>query len=289
MRRLFSRVVAVAIAALPVWAWAGDHAPPPIDLELILAVDASESIKIEEMLTQRAGYVAALRSTEVADAIAARGGIALSYVEWAGPDSQRVVVPWTHLRGGGEAADFAARLAAAPINPFGNRSHRERATCISGALLFAASMFSSTATSNVIDISGDGRQNVGPDLAMARNWVVAQGVVINGLPLLISPTGSSAQLELYYREFVIGGRGAFVVPVDSLARFEDAIRRKLVQEIAAVPVSGQDVADGAIAAGAAWLASLRPKGNERTLQDRDGAPYGNRTRLCNVKGCRPNR
>jgi len=202
-----------------------------VALELVLAVDASDSMSRAEMLVQREGYVAALRSADVAAAIASRGPVALAYMEWAGQRSQKIVVPWTILSDADDGALFADRLAAAPLGPFYEAVPWERGTSISHALLFAAGMFSTgQGASRVIDISGDGPQNSGGDLYAARDRVIADGVVINGLPILISP--AAASLGVYYEDCVIGGPGAFMITVDDASRFALAIRRKLVLEIA---------------------------------------------------------
>ena len=214
-----------------------EAASKAIDLELVLAVDASDSMSRAEMRVQREGYVAALRSADVAAAIMSRGGVALAYMEWAGPRSQRIVVPWTILSDANDGALFADRLAATPLSPFYEAVPWERGTSISHALLFAAGMFSpGQRASRVIDISGDGPQNNGGDLYAARDRVIAEGVVINGLPIIISPAAAwLVPLAKYYEDCVIGGPGAFMITVDDASRFALAIRRKLALEIAGPP------------------------------------------------------
>jgi hypothetical protein len=208
-----------------------------VDLELVLAVDASDSMSRAEMLVQREGYIAALRSSDVAAAIASRGAVALVYMEWAGPRSQEIVVPWTILSDANDGALFADRLAAAPLSPFYEAVPWERGTSISHALLFAADISPAGGGANrVIDISGDGPENNGGDLYAARDRVIAEGVVINGLPIIISPAAASqVPLGKYYEDCVIGGPGAFVITVDDASLFALAIRRKLVLEIAGPP------------------------------------------------------
>jgi len=205
------------------------------NLELVLAVDASGSMNRTELLVQRRGYVAALRSAEVAAAIEAYGSVALAYVEWAGPRSQHIVVPWSVLSDAEKAAQFAEALAAAPIRPAFAEPAWETGTSIAHALLFAAGMFSAEGgAARIIDISGDGPDNSGA-LAAAREHVITEGITINGLPVITQGGGSDLSLSEYYEDCVIGGPGAFAMVVDDLSRFEIAIRRKLVLEIAGPP------------------------------------------------------
>ena len=209
-----------------------------VDLELVLAVDVSRSMDTDEQELQRAGYVSAFRHPEVVQAIRRGmiGKIAVTYIEWAGPQFQSVVVPWTKISTQGESEAFAARLDAAPLT-------REFGTAISGGLLFASSQFPFSGEKGerrVIDVSGDGPNNMGPPVLEARERVLAEGITINGLPLVLKTATSVTaygipNLDIYYEDCVIGGPGAFMVTVNSLDGFDDAVRRKLVLEIASVP------------------------------------------------------
>ncbi len=206
-----------------------------VDLELVLAVDVSGSIDIDEARLQRAGYVAALVDDAVVAAITGgpKGRIAVTYVEWAGPEHQRTVVDWTMLDSREAAENFAARLSLSELMG-------ARRTSISSILLYALPMFETnryTAPRQVIDISGDGPNNSGLLVAAARDLVVDTGVTINGLPILNmrpSPMGFPilADLDLYYEDCVIGGPGSFVIAAESIDTFGAAIRRKLILEIA---------------------------------------------------------
>lgn len=189
---------------------------------------------VEEQKTQRDGYVAALTSRAVLDAIRQGpiGRIAVAYLEWAGEEEQRVVVPWTMVDGPESAAAFAARLAASPLR----RAYR---TSISGALAYGASLFDGgpfEGARRVIDVSGDGPNNQGPPVAAARDELVQRGFAVNGLPLMLKAPGFDVyeigDLESYYRDCVIGGPGAFVLPVRGVEAFAGAVRTKLVMEIA---------------------------------------------------------
>lgn len=223
-----------AILALP--AQAQDRME--VDVELFLAVDVSRSMQPFELDIQRRGYAAALTSPEVQAAIGGGmlGRIAVTYVEWAGAYSQRVIVPWTLL----DSPDAGARVAAQISAHFESGLSR---TSISGALDFAARSIEGNAFDGlrrVIDVSGDGPNNMGAPVTQARDRVLARGITINGLPLLTQSDDFTARfniedLDTYYAACVIGGTGAFVLPVTDWAGFEDAVRRKLVLEIAAQP------------------------------------------------------
>ncbi|HEV8391216.1 MAG TPA: DUF1194 domain-containing protein [Dongiaceae bacterium] len=216
--------------AAPPFARAADT---PVDLELVLAVDVSRSMDIDEQKLQRDGYVAALTHPEVVAAITQgrHVKIALSYVEWAGPATQYKVMNWRVIDGPASARAFAAELAQAPIQQF-------RGTSISSGLAFVAPQFDHNgyeAKRRVIDVSGDGPNNMGIPIEMAREPVVRAGITINGLPIMIKRAGGFASipnLDVYYEDCVIGGFGAFLVVVQSANEFAEAIRRKLVLEIA---------------------------------------------------------
>lgn len=217
-------------------------ADEPVDVELVLAVDVSLSMSADELEIQRRGYAAALTHDHVLQAIAAGayGRIAVTYVEWAGTNWQHVVVPWTVISSRADAEQVVARLSAQPPNS-------ARRTSISGALEFGADLFAESGfqgTKRVIDISGDGPNNQGAPVDIIRDEVVKQGIVINGLPLMTRGGFTSAydvnDLDRYYSDCVIGGPGAFMVPVNDWTQFPEAIRRKLVLELAG-PASPRSV------------------------------------------------
>jgi hypothetical protein len=209
-----------------------------VDVALVLAVDVSFSMDPEEQRVQREGYVAAFRSEAVQTAIRQGliGRIAVTYVEWADDSSQYVVVPWTMIGTAVEAESFADQLTRV-------RPRRGAWTSIAAALDFSVGLLRTSgfeATRRVIDVSGDGPNNQGREVTQSRDDAVAAGVTINGLPLMIkASTGANdiPDLDLYYRDCVIGGPGSFMVPVRDEAKFTTAIRTKLVREVAdaAVP------------------------------------------------------
>ena len=213
----------------------------PVDVELILAVDVSRSMDPREQALQRQGYIDALRHPEVIEAIRSglHGRIALTYFEWSGPGAERIIVPWSLIDDVDTANAVAGMIGpAATSSRFG--------TSISSSLLFAASLFEGNGFAGerqVIDVSGDGPNNIGLPVVPARDAVLGRGIIINGLPIVLRPSRSGynlfdiADLDLYYRDCVVGGPGAFTVPVTATDQFETAIRRKLVLEIATLPPS----------------------------------------------------
>ncbi len=207
-----------------------------VDLELVLAVDVSGSIDAQEKAVQRDGYLAAIRSLEFAAAVRAGplGKIRLAYVEWAGEGAQRLAVPWRVIDGAEAAQAFANELEGQAVSRF------LRGTSISSALQFSAGLFEGDSVRRVIDISGDGPNNAGGKVTVARDAVVAEGIVINGLPVLISPAQNFPTLDRYFADCVIGGEGAFALPVLSVGDLGEAIRMKLLRELLAAGGNGDD-------------------------------------------------
>ena len=228
------RAIALALSlALPAAPARSDGVE--VDLELVLLVDVSRSMSERELAIQREGYAAALRSDDVLGAV--RAGllqrIALTYVEWAG--TQEVVVDWRLVETRADLDAFADVLTAR-FDP------SLRRTSISEALVFGARAIEDNGYAGlrrVIDVSGDGPNNQGRPVRVARDAVVARDIVVNGLPLM-TREGMGSQwhlddLDAYYRACVIGGPGAFVIPVLDWQDFAEAVRRKLVLEIAGAP------------------------------------------------------
>lgn len=217
----------LALAAAP-----DARAQTEVDVALVLAVDISFSMSMDELSLQREGFVAAFRSREVQDAIVngLTGRIAVTYMEWAGAFGHAVLAPWTVIEDAAGAEAFADAIEAHPLR-------RMRRTSISAAIDHAVGLLAESgvvAIREVIDISGDGANNEGRPVEAARDDALDRGVVINGLPILIDRPGSLdiADLDSYYVACVIGGPGAFVIPVRAADQFAEAIRRKLILEIA---------------------------------------------------------
>jgi hypothetical protein len=253
MRKMM-RVCLVLLAALLAWPaffiWSASANPvlnshPPlaqaspktgdeVDLALVLAVDISFSMDLVEQELQREGYIAALTSRPVLDAIknGMIGRIAVTYLEWAGVTTRHVAVDWRIIEDAASARAFVEELRAVPIR-------RARRTSVTSAIQFsmdrlAASPFRSLR--QVIDISGDGPNNEGGSVVEARDKALREGVTINGLPILLNRGYASSydinNLDDYFRDCVIGGRGAFLVPVTEREQFADAIKMKILREVA---------------------------------------------------------
>jgi Protein of unknown function (DUF1194) len=206
-----------------------------VDLELVLLADASGSIDDGEIRLQRAGYAEALQHEEVLWAIAhggRHGRIAVIFVEWATVYSQEVVVPWTVIDDAGDAAVFGEALLAAPRRTIGSNA-------IGAALLKALELIDSNAFDagrKVIDFSADSSWNgSGPSIADARDIVLGADVVINGLAVECRSCNGRPRpgnLEAEFQDRIIGGFGSFVLTADSDLSFAQAVRRKLIMEIA---------------------------------------------------------
>jgi hypothetical protein len=210
------------------------NAADQVDVELVIAVDISYSMDSDEQALQRDGYVAALTSRTFLEAVrkGPTGRIAVTYVEWAGENDQRVIVPW-QLIDGPEAADaFVNELNRTP-------PRRASRTSISGALKFSATLFGQgkfKGLRRVVDVSGDGTNNQGTIVTTARDEATAKGITINGLPIMLKESNSGfldiPNLDEYYEDCVIGGPGAFAVPARGKEQFAEAIRKKLLLEVA---------------------------------------------------------
>jgi hypothetical protein len=205
-----------------------------VDVELVIAVDVSYSMDPDEQALQREGYITGLTSPEFLNALrqGMHGKIAITYFEWAGAADQQIVVPWRLIDGPASARAFADEVARAPYR----RAYR---TSISGALRFAQPLFEGSGfrgLRRVIDVSGDGVNNQGVPVTLTRDEALERGITINGLPILLkrpSPaTMDIENLDVYYEDCVIGGPGAFVIPIKERDQFREATRTKLVLEIA---------------------------------------------------------
>lgn len=216
-----------------------------VDLELVLAADGSGSIDAAEMALQRDGYAAAITSSEILDAIIQGfdGRIAVTYVEWGGASSQHVIVPWTIIDGPESAETFADALRTEPRQATGWNS-------ISNAIAFSQELIEDNAIDGhrrVIDISADSGNFGGVPLPLARQNALQADITINGLAILCRDPDCSGRprrmdLEAYFAQEVIGGPGSFVVTVDDERSFQDAVRQKLLLEIAGEEPATRDTA-----------------------------------------------
>lgn len=242
----FRAFLTAALAAAMLWpgpapggAARAEGGAVKVDVELVIAVDISYSMDEEEQRLQRIGYIEALTSRQFHDALksGAHGRIAVAYMEWAGAHDARVLVNWMLIDGPETARVLADKLAEAP-------TRRARRTSISTAIDKSVHMFVDNGYDGirrVIDISGDGPNNDGRQVIPARDEALARGFIINGLPVVLNRPnygwGDIKDLDVYYQDCVIGGPGAFMVPIRTPDHFVEATRTKLVMEIAAAPPS----------------------------------------------------
>jgi hypothetical protein len=205
-----------------------------VDVELILAVDVSYSMDMDELAVQREGYAQAIVSKEFLQALKTHpnGKIAVTYFEWAATSHQKIIIPWRVIDGPETADAVANDIMKTPIR-------RASRTSISGAINFAMPLFDENpykGLRRVIDISGDGPNNNGTPVILARDAALAKGIIINGLPIMVKePTYSTMDidnLDWYYEDCVIGGPGSFVVSIKDRDKFKEAIRSKLLLEVA---------------------------------------------------------
>ncbi len=211
-----------------------EPAPGSVSVALVLAVDTSGSVSMGRFELQKQGYAAAFRNPQVLNAIRSLGtqSIAVTMFQWTGPFLHIVVADWALIKDAPSAAALAGAIDAAPRKLFGG------GTSISGAIDYSRTLLAQSpykGERRVIDVSGDGSNNSGRPAAMARDEAVADGIGINGLPILTVEPG----LDHYYFTNVIGGPGAFMIPVVNYDNFADAILKKLINEIAAEPAPDQ--------------------------------------------------
>ncbi len=220
-----------------------------VDVELILAVDVSYSMDMDELAIQREGYAQAIVSKEFLQALKTlpNGRVAITYFEWAASSDQKIIIPWRLIDGPETADAVSNEIMKTPIR-------RASRTSISGAIYFAMPLFDENpyhGLRRVIDISGDGPNNNGAPVTGARDTALAKGITINGLPIMVKEPSYSTMdidnLDFYYEDCVIGGPGSFVVSIKDREKFKEAIRTKLLLEVAGrtperrvVPVAGKE-------------------------------------------------
>jgi len=209
----------------------------PVDTELVIAVDVSNSMDPEEQALQREGYITGLTSREFLSAVrgGSHGKVAVTYFEWAGLYDQKIILPWRLIDGPESADAVANEIQRAPYR-------RAPRTSIFGALQFAKPLFDASGyhgLRSVIDVSGDGINNMGPPVTMMRDDVLGAGITINGLPIMLKRRSGYGvwemqydNLDVYYEDCVSGGPGSFVIPIKEREQFKEATRHKLVLEIA---------------------------------------------------------
>jgi hypothetical protein len=209
------------------------HNVPSVNVELVIAVDVSYSMDMDELAIQREGYAQAIVSKDFLQALrAGPGKVAVTYFEWSMSGDERIIIPWRVIDGPESADAVAAEIMKTPVR-------RGSSTSISGAINFALQLFEENpyhGFRRVIDISGDGPNNDGAPVTGARDAALAKGIIINGLPIMVKEpsylTTDIENLDLYYEDCVIGGPGAFIITIKDRKNFQEAIRNKLVLEVA---------------------------------------------------------
>jgi len=202
-----------------------------VDLQLVLAIDVSNSVTDDRFELQKQGYADAFRNPQVLKAIlsGSEQSVAVTMVQWTGPTDQVQVMPWIIAKDAASASALADAITKTQRELWGGSG-----TSISGAIDNGVMLLSQgpyTSQRRTIDISGDGPNSSGRSVVRARDDAVAQGIGINGLPILaIVP-----ELDDYYYSNVIGGPGAFMIPAATYESFAEAIVKKLILEIAANP------------------------------------------------------
>jgi hypothetical protein len=223
-----------ALAAQPAAQFSDTQPGSAVDVELVLAVDVSYSMDMDELAIQREGYAQAVVSKEFLQALKGlpNGKIAITYFEWAASSDQKIIIPWRVIDGPETADAVAAEIMKTPIR-------RASRTSISGAINFAMPLFEENpyrGLRRVIDISGDGPNNNGSPVTAARDAALEKGIIINGLPIMVKEPSYSTMdidnLDYYYEDCVIGGPGSFVVSIKDRDKFKEAIRSKLLLEVA---------------------------------------------------------
>lgn len=222
---------AILVVCLGAQVFASPARAVEVDVELVLAADASGSIDAAEHALQRQGYAQALRDPRVLNAI--RGGgeqaIAITYVEWTGRGLYAPIVPWTVIKDQESAEYVAKQLLLMPRMLYGG------GTAVGEAVFYATTLFDNNGFEGarlVIDVSGDGRTSQGRPSALARDFAVEKGITVNGLPILTD----EPNLDVFYEQNVIGGPGAFMVPAAGFSDFAEAVLHKLIREVAGMPL-----------------------------------------------------
>jgi hypothetical protein len=207
---------------------------PSVNVELVIAVDISYSMDMDELAVQREGYAQAIVSKDFLQALRTgpSGKVAVTYFEWSMSGDEKIIIPWRVIDGPESADAVAAEIMKTPVR-------RGSSTSISGAINFALQLFEENpyrGLRRVIDISGDGPNNDGAPVTSARDAALEKGIIINGLPIMVKKPSYSTidieNLDLYYEDCVIGGPGAFIMTIKDREKFQEAIRTKLVLEVA---------------------------------------------------------
>ncbi len=225
MQRRTSLLRIATLAFCAMWPTLAVPQATKMDLALVLAIDCSFSVDAQEFRLQMRGLGQALQSNEVWDAIAKGPNkrIAIAAYHWSDMSNQQVILEWTVIASSEDATRIGKVLENAA------RRLAEGGTATANALTFGAAMFGAAplAERRVIDLSTDGRNNMGPPVKAMSIGIVARGITVNGLAI----TNEWSTLDTYMENQIIGGQGAFVERAESYDDFGAAMVRKLVREI----------------------------------------------------------
>jgi len=239
----------VVWAAVALWHIEGARAKTPVSIELVLAIDTSMSVDGSEYRLLMGGVASAFRAPEIVALIGQQDGVAVTLFQWSSEIDERYMIPWHLLTDPASISAFAAKVEEAERDP-------DRVfTGIGAAIDFGVRSIAENAFEGrrlKIDVSSDGRSNIGVPLSIPRREASAMGIVINGLPILTrivgysmgmptSTTNDFYDLETYYREKVIHGTGAFVEIANDYDDFARAFKRKLLREIETLVSRENDV------------------------------------------------
>jgi hypothetical protein len=206
----------------------GAQAKTPVSIELVLAVDTSISVDGSEYDLLMNGIASAFRMPEIINLIGQQDGVAVTLFQWSSEVNEQYMIPWHLLKDRASVLSFAAKVEKAERDP--NRGF----TALGGAIDFGVRLIPENPFAGrelKIDVMGDGRNNIGVPLSIPRKLANALGIVINGLPILTYTDDDSFDLDIYYREKVIQGPGAFVEIAIDYDDFARAFLRKLRREI----------------------------------------------------------
>ncbi len=224
--------IRAACLAVTVMLCANAQAQTPVAIELVLAVDTSLSVNDEEYVLQMAGIANAFRAPEIMALIAQQDGVAVTLFQWSTVADERYAIPWALLHGPESVLDFAREVENMKRDPVRGFTAIGRAIEF-GMQLIAANGYAGQHLK--IDVSGDGRNNRGPEPPDTWPLAEAQGIVINGLPILVD----TFNMDIYFREKVIHGPGAFIEIAANFQDFSEAFLRKLRRELALMTVEGE--------------------------------------------------
>ena len=203
---------------------------------LALGHDVSGSVDAQEYDLQMNGLARALLSDEVSGAFLAIPDVPvrLMVYEWSGTGVQTTIVPWTDIRSKADLADVVEILTKPERRP------RIASTAVGDAILYGALALADQTECwrRTLDISADGKSNVGPHPSALRLVPMLQGITINALIVASKArnrppewSDSEPALRQYFTQNVVRGADAFVQSAYGYADYARAIKLKLLKEL----------------------------------------------------------